>query len=544
MPTVADYLNLQTIRRLQYAFSALAESPIEICTPQGMAYLEDHGTPAQWSSSLLADREHAGPAGLPDNSTDCLKMPVVVEDEVAGCIVVSRRGPAPQHGAGGDDPAWLLKLLQLMANVVGGLCRREGELRSRANELATLYNLTAEFSGQHELDVLLDKVAKTVVKVLKAKGCSIRLFSEDRSELAITAVANLSGEYLQKGPVRLAESMIDREVLETKQPVYIEDAGSDPRVLYPAEARREGIVSALCVPMYYKDESLGVIRVYMGEKYVFDWFEISLIRSIAGEAGAAIANARLYQESIKSAQIKRQMMIAREVQQRMMPRNPPVLPNLDIFAAYVPSQELSGDFYDFINLPPDNLGLAVCDVVGKGVGAALLTASIRGSLRAHAANLYEMSAVLDRVNRDLCADTKVNDFATMFYGVLNYRDLKFTYTNAGHLPPLLIRDGTARLLGVGGGVLGINPKAKYQHEWVALQAGDTIFMYTDGLSDAMNFAYEPFGRERVEKTAVYAAGQNWPAERIFRHVRWAMRNFTGLNERYDDLTCVVIRILG
>jgi len=386
-------------------------------------------------------------------------------------------------------------------------------------------------------------VAMTVVRAMKAKACGIRLLSEDRSELVIKAVANLSKEYLNKGPILVSKSIIDTQVLSTGRPVYIADERDDPRVLYPVEAKREGIVSALCAPLMYKGKPEGVIRVYTAEKHVFDWFETALLQTIAAQAAAAIVNARLYADALEAAGIRRQLKIASEVQRRLTPAAPPSVPGCDIAAVYVPCFDLGGDFYDFISLPPDNLGIAICDVAGKGIPASLLMASIRASLRAHAVNIYDMSAVLDRVNRDLCADTLISEFATMFYGVLDIKTRRFTYTNAGHVPPILIRGGETCSLTTGGGLLGINPSLQWRHDHFTLNSGDVLLTCTDGLTEALNHADEPFGRDRIIAAAQASIEQGHSAAQIARQVLWEMRRFTGLQTKFDDLTLLVIRVL-
>ena len=210
---------------------------------------------------------------------------------------------------------------------------------------------------------------------------------------------------------------------------------------------------------------------------------------------------------------------------------------------YVPCFELGGDFYDFIRLGEENLGLAVCDVVGKGVRASLLMASVRASLRAHASNVYELSQVIGQVNADLCADTEINDFATLFYGVVDTATKRFTYVNAGHVPPLLVRDRQARRLTTGGRILGIDPDYAWRHEVFQLQRGDVLLCYTDGLTDAMNFEDESFGAQRVEQAILTAAQTDCDAGGLVKHVLWEMRKFAGLQTRIDDLTMVAVRVL-
>ena len=534
MKTLIDYLDGPALQHLQDAFSAVAGAPVRICSPAGEQLVQAYTVAGSGATSLPGA---AAPAA--DASGDTYDLPVVVGGKVVGRVAVDPVQLAEAPAAG----AQVARLLRLMVTIIERLCDREKQLRTRIEELATLYRLTVEFAGQRDIQALLDLVAETVVNTLGAKACSIRLLSEDGSELVIRAVAKLSTEYLNKGPILLSESQIDQEVLQTRQPVYIADERTDPRVLYPAEARREGIVSALCVPMLYHGHAEGVIRVYMAEQHEFDWFEVSLVRAIAGEAAAAIVNARLYEEAIRSAEIKRQLAMAGEVQRRMIPEKLPDIPGFELGAIYVPSLALGGDFYDFFPLGEDCYGAVICDVVGKGVRASLLMASIRASLRARAESIYDMSELLGRLNRDLCAETVVGDFATMFYAVLDFRNRHVTYANVGHTPPLLLRGGQARPLSTGGGVLGIEEGMCWQNEVIEIASGDVILAYTDGLSEALNFQDEPFGHARVEQAALAAVEMGRDAAGIAKHVLWEMRRFAGLQTRFDDLTLITIKAL-
>jgi len=515
-----DYLALGTLQQLQDSFSQLAATTVRIC--------DSNGQPVTQASS-----------GVPDGAGDArpCEAQVLVEDEGAG-VITARRSPATP----GND-RWLQAMVELMAGVVAGLCDREKQIHARVEELRTLFHVTAEFAGQADLQSILDRVTATVVQVLKAKACSLRLLDEESRELVVKSVANLSREYLHKGPILVTESKIDQEVLAAGRPVYIADERTDPRVLYPAEAKREGIVSALCAPLIYKGRPIGIIRVYTAEVHAFDWFEVSLLEAIADQAASAIVNAQLHEEAVKAESMSRQLRLAAEVQGRMIPSESPRIPGFDMGALYVPCFELGGDFYDFINLPPDNIGIGICDVVGKGVRASLLMASIRAALRAHATNVYSMSEVMSQVNNDLCSDTLMNDFATLFYGVIDYRNRRFTYANAGHVPPVLFRGGEVRRLTTGGGVLGIEQNVQWSHDSFIFQSGDVILACTDGLIEGLNFKDEPFGSRRVEEAALAAIRDGRDADGIVKHVLWEMRRFTGLQTRFDDLTLVAIRAL-
>lgn len=563
MPRLTDYLDVKTLQQLQDAFAMVARLPLRLCNTDGKYITKPSALKLGHAAQPHPDAAADGGAGTMDAVAESViaamdpavlaaggwcDVPVLVSEDVVGRIILggtegSSRSHHPKPGEAAEVPTAVLRYLGLMANVISRMCDREHQLRERVQDLAALYHLTGEFTSQRDLQSLLNLVASRVVEVLGAKACSIRLLSEDHKELVIKAVANMSDDYLGKGPILVSASQIDQEALSTLKPVYIADERTDPRILYPAQARKEGIVSALCAPFVYKGRPEGVIHVYTGKLHKFDWFEVSLLTAIAGEAAAAIVNSRLHAEAVSAASMKKALQTAGEVQRRMIPSEMPKLPGFEIGALYVSSYELGGDFFDLISLPPDNLGIAICDVVGKGVRASLLMASIRASLRAHAANIYDMNTVMQRVNRDLCEDALTSDFATLLYGVLDVRNRRFTYCNAGHPAAMLLRGGKTTELSSGGMVIGIDPQADYQWESHELRGGDMILAYTDGLSEATNFADEQFGKERIEAAANVALGNGQSAQGIVRHVLWEMRRFAGLQARFDDLTMLAIKVL-
>jgi sigma-B regulation protein RsbU (phosphoserine phosphatase) len=223
----------------------------------------------------------------------------------------------------------------------------------------------------------------------------------------------------------------------------------------------------------------------------------------------------------------------------MLPADVPVRPPFDIAARYVPSFELGGDFYDFIELE-GHVGVAVGDVVGKGVAASLFMASVRASLRAYADDVYDLDEVISRVNVALCRDTLDNEFATLYYGVLDPATNRLTYCNAGHEPPLLMRKGEFIPLDIGGMILGVDELQRYDKSLIDLQPGDLLVMYTDGLIDAFNDRGEKFGRERLRRAMRDAAGKS--ARDALHHILWEMRRFVGLQRSNDDTTLVVVRV--
>ena len=432
-----------------------------------------------------------------------------------------------------------IQFLFLMANAIARLCYQEFQLRQRIDELTAVYGVAMMLSDARDLQEVLNRTVRVVAEVMETKAASIRLYDIERDELIIKAVYNLSSEYLNKGPVNLPRAVIDRIALSAEGFEYVSNMTEDPRVQYPQESLREGIASMLSVGMRYKGKPIGVLRVYTEKQQQFSPLKVELLKAVAAQAAAAIENARLLGESIEAAALEKQVQMAADVQQRMIPHQSPTLPGVDLASVYLPCFELGGDFFDFIELPDENVGLAVADVSGKGVPASLIMASVRAFLRAQVDNVYGVYEVIRRINLMLCRDTKLGEFVTLFYGVLDARTKRLTYCNAGHCPPLLLRDGKVTCIVGDNLVLGVSPQEAYQQYLMDLMPGDALLLYTDGLSDAMTFDQERFGTPRV--ISAFAEGGD-SADAIAQNILWHLRRFIGMAKRTDDVTMIVVKV--
>jgi serine phosphatase RsbU (regulator of sigma subunit) len=295
----------------------------------------------------------------------------------------------------------------------------------------------------------------------------------------------------------------------------------------------------LSVGMRYKGRPVGVMRLYTSQEQAFTQLQIDVMKAVAAQSAAAIENARLAAEAAEAEALERQVAMAREVQQRMLPDAPPTVAGIEFASVYVPSFDLGGDFFDFIPLPGENIGLAVADVSGKGVPASLIMASVRSALRAHVDYIYYLYEVLQRINTMLSRDTKPGEFVTLFYGVLDTRNRRLTYCNAGHPPGLLLRAGRLIELGSDNMVLGVDPAERYTQSVIDLQSQDILLLYTDGLPDARNFQEQPYGRQRLVE--VFMRGGE-TAEQVAQDILWDMRRFAGLTKRTDDVTMIVVKV--
>lgn len=563
---LTDFMDLPTLQEIQDSFAAVANVKASITDADGNLLTQP--TPTQdflRRQKAIAAADGDGAIEGPHREGTEFIAPIMVANQrlgtirmapVDGSLSIDDAKAAALAAKIGLDPKQVktlanqvlrsrntrpaaIQFLFLLANAIARLCFQEYQLRKRIDELTAVYNVAIMLADARDLTRLLQRTVELVAEVMNAKASSIRLIDQQNDELVIKAVHNLSPEYLAKGPVRLSTAEIDREALSAKGYAYVQNMATDPRVLYPQESLREGIVSMLSVGMRYKGRPIGALRVYTDEEKTFSQLEIDLVKAVASQAAAAIENARLLAESLEAEALEKQVAMAVDVQQRMVPQKPPKLPGLDLACVYVPCYALGGDLYDFIELPANNVGLVIADVSGKGVPASLIMASVRASLRAHVDNIYYLYDVLRRVNLMLCRDTQPGEFVTLFYGVFDSANRRLTYCNAGHPPPLLLRKGDVVELSPGNLVLGVDPEEAYEQKIIDLKSGDVLLLYTDGLTDAMNFQRQTWGKQRLLNS--FAKGGP-SAEIIAQNILWDMRRYAGLTERTDDVTMIVARV--
>ncbi len=563
---LTDFMDLPTLQEIQDSFAAVANVKATITDADGNVITQPTPTKEFLARQQIIAQAEASQADGPYKDGAEYIAPIVVNNQRLGTIRMS----ADNGNAGSIDDARLIavaeklglnarqlkpltaqllkgrntrpaaiQFLFLLANAIARLCFQEFQLRQRINELTAVYNVTTILSDARDLQKVLKRTVELVAEVMETKASSIRLIDHEHDELVIKAVHNLSNQYLNKGAIRLSKAEIDRVALSPKGYEYVRNMTTDPRVQYPEESRREGIVSMMSAGMRYKGRAIGVLRVYTDEEQQFSQLRIDLLKAIAAQAAAAIENARLLAESIAAEALEKQVATAAAVQLRMIPQKPPKIPGYDFASVYVPCFELGGDFFDFILLPDNNVGLGIADVSGKGVPASLIMASVRAALRAQVDNVYYLYEVMRRINVMLFRDTLPSEFVTLFYGVLDCSAKRVTYCSAGHPPALVLRDGEIIELQAENMVLGVDPEEAYSQSMFDLQSGDALLLYTDGLPDAMNFQQETFGRQRVID-AFKKGGET--SEMIAQHILWELRRFVGLAKRTDDVTMMIVKV--
>ncbi|MFN7374835.1 MAG: PP2C family protein-serine/threonine phosphatase [bacterium] len=424
-------------------------------------------------------------------------------------------------------------------------------MRQRVDSLDALFRLSSLLVKADDPDKLLLAALDLALDVLKMDAGSISVLDDPLTPgsepvLRHKATRGLSQQWLAESSPLSIDGQLRQAALRGEV-VAVGDITSDPRIADASRAQAEGIVSLVSTGLIFAGRASGLIRLYSRTPRELTDNQKNLLRSIADHAAMALAHARLRQLRSQDEKMRRQLRLAADVQRRMLPRTLPVFSPFDIAAKYVPSFDLGGDFYDLFE-SGGKLAVVVGDVVGKGVPAALIMSSVRASVRAFAASGHALNEVIARVNASAVRDTLESEFITMWSGLVCPETLTVTYTAAGHDPALLfsLRNARAevRELTTYDMALAIDPGQQYHVGREKLTPGDVLVVYTDGLTDAADFASNRFTRTRVIE-AVALLMQNKPdatASEIVEKLMWTIRQFAGVRVANDDITLVVLRV--
>jgi phosphoserine phosphatase RsbU/P len=342
-----------------------------------------------------------------------------------------------------------------------------------------------------------------------------------------------------------------QELAKSKSPVriYFDDPESwvncDNEVTSEEKLILSNLSTQLLVPVLGRNELLGAIS--LGPKLSEEPYspnDVRLLSSIANQTGLALENVALTEAVANAAasreRINRELEIAREVQTRLLPNKEVSFDGLDYSGYCRPARGVGGDYYDFIRLNDGMMGVAIGDVSGKGVGAALTMASLQASLRAHTMDVPDnLSRVIGNMNRLLFESSAPNRYATFFYGQYDRPQCIFTYVNAGHNAPMLVRQGKVIRLDVGGPVIGLLQRAQYQQGRIQVETGDLLVAFTDGISEAMNLSESEWGEEALE--SVICDYQSSPCQDLIHRIVETVDQFTAGAPQHDDMTLLVVR---
>ena len=421
--------------------------------------------------------------------------------------------------------------------------------REAYNTEQLLSDLSDQVRGMVEISSLIETVASRISETLHIPQVAVLLGASGSYRPAFALGYGAPPE------VSFAPGTGTVKALQAqKEParVYFDDPGSwvyrDPHI---SEQERTGLAdlhAELLLPLSTRDKLLGFIS--LGPKRSdepYSGTDLRLLKSVAAQTGLALENARLMSaiadEIAQRERLNREVEIAREVQERLFPQTLPPIAGVDYAGACRPALGVGGDYYDFLALPSGQLGIAIGDVSGKGIAAALMMASLQASLRGEATRAPEnLAALIGNVNRLVYEASSANRYATFFYAQYNPATRELHYVNAGHNPPMLFHRSAGEWqlarLETGGTVVGLLKSPGYEQASLKIEPGDVFIAFTDGISEAMNNADEEWGEAALIETVKACSGVT-PSETITRIMQAADRFVAGAKQ-HDDMTLVVL----
>src|SRR5438094_7331367 len=388
-----------------------------------------------------------------------------------------------------------------------------------------------------------DRTGGKLTPAFISKGCPPLVDVPPNVLQQAAATPIVMESYLRLHSIIPGEGVIGR-VWQTGQPVCLNEFSEAPE-LAKLRGSAFGTASVMAASLQYGDQDMGVLAVANGPMgSAFSQCDFVVFKSIAEQSAFALYNAIIYSMANEKKRLDHDLEIARDIQRILLPAEAPAINGFQISGINVPARQVSGDYFDYIHVDEDRLGVAIADVSGKGVPASLIMAICRSVLRAEAAGNPSPADVLRKVNRQIYPDIKEDMFISMAYLILNHQHDGVTLARAGHDAPLLYKRQSQKVTPVksSGMVVGIDSGSVFDRLTVdfavPLERNDCLVLYTDGVTEALNSEGDEFGLDRMAQSVRGSATGGAPA--IVKKVIEDVRTFTGANPQNDDITLIAI----
>jgi serine phosphatase RsbU (regulator of sigma subunit) len=408
-----------------------------------------------------------------------------------------------------------------------------------AERLRILLEITNSLTGTLELDPLLPKILDSLFLIFRQADRGFVIVRDDAGKAIPKAIHTRREK--DESSARFSRKVIN-QCMDTGQAFLSEDAMADDRFSLSQSISDFRIRSVICAPLRVGDgKVLGVLLLDTQDRAKkFTQEDLQLLVAVSNQAAVAMENARLHQESLDRQRYVQEMAMAEQVQKIMLPAKMPKLPPYEFYGFYRAAQMVGGDFYTFVELSGGRIAIALADVAGKGMPAALLMAKLSADVRTAVVSEADPVAAMCKLNELLQGAGMLDRFVTFVLAVLDTKTHKVTLTNAGHLCPVLRHagDGQTEELTEGdlkGPPLGVIDGFPYQSCQVDMKPGDSIVLYTDGILDATSRSEEQFGRDRVLRAL--KSGSSEPIALAKQLLQQAEQFSTG-HHQHDDITLV------
>ena len=426
----------------------------------------------------------------------------------------------------------------------------------KKSEVSSLHNLSRLVTQVFDFNELVETVTKMTLEVCEAKNAWLEIIAQPGSggsslaryvdhhapsEFITVALRNISEEETRE-LLPPGENALRNEIISGRRPVVIDDGGDDPRMAHLRQNRVK-VGSMVVVPLLSHDRVIGILYTTKDMAYGFDREDVDLISAFADQASIAIENSRLIEKSLERERLMREMLLAQDMQRKLLPQQLPAHSRFEMEALSTPAFEVGGDYYDFLFLDEHHVGLLVGDVSGKGVSAAFYMAEMKGIFQSLSKIYRSPKEFLTRAHEALVATIDKRSFISLIYAVLDTRTGELQLARAGHCPLLLKSGADVRYLKPAGMGLGMGTTRYFQQtmaeERIMLKPDDVIIMYTDGLTEAHPKNGDEFGYDRlrtvVKDTPVRSAVELRDA------IIMAVDRHMEHESPEDDLTIVVLR---
>lgn len=415
-------------------------------------------------------------------------------------------------------------------------------LRSKVSDLSSLIEISIIINSTLELDDLVSLVMEKAQTVMKAEASSVMLTNEDGKSLECTVALGEFGEQVKKVQLKIGEGIAGWVALHGK-PEIIRDVKNDPRFSSKVDdSTGFETRSILAAPLTVQDRVIGVAEVINRiDGRAFDEDDLDLFSTFCRQVAMAIENARMHHLKMEQQRLQQELESAKIIQESFMPEIDPNQGNkaFSIAARSLPAAMVGGDFYDFVNFDDDTIGVAVGDVTGKGVPAALYMARLLSDFRQYAYLTKKPSSVLKSVNTPLVERSRRGMFVTLQYGILDSQTGKFTYSNAGHIPFIRVSKNKKidLLKGAKTIPLGIDSNLKPLETTTQLEHGDFVVLITDGIIEAKNSVGDAYSLDRTLRfLKKRMAGAGVVVEALIKDVQ----SFAENRAQHDDLTVLAL----
>lgn len=421
-------------------------------------------------------------------------------------------------------------------------------------KLSLLLEATALLHSQLPLDAVLGTMVDQAVALTDADR-GILLMPNETGGLTARLARQRGGRSLPAENLEPSQTAI-RSALEQKRGVITEDvaqADQDLRAAHSVVAQR--LRAVVVIPLYARPhalapdatlapvlgELLGVLYLDSRRPAAFSSLERQILDALAVECASVLDNARLVERERERQRLQHDLGVAREIQQGLLPREFRHWPHLQVTGLNQPCLTVGGDYFDVLELSPDRIAFLIADVSGKGLGAALLATMLQGAISGMSIG-QDPAALFAHVNRFLCEHSQLERYATAFFGILDSTGL-LEFINAGHPSPLLLRHARAETPFLAGSFpVGLMPEAEFETQTFQLQAGDTLVLFSDGVTEAIDPEQKEFGTARLREAVSGCTGRT--IEEVQSCILAAVGDFTRGARQADDLTLLLVRYTG